>query len=75
MVRTAPEASPFSLVTTFNEILSLSFYTDFRNVHLTSVKSATKNSFAQKKRFFWDLTNFLTGKTGFLAENFFGGTC
>jgi hypothetical protein len=29
------------------------FHTDFKNVHMTLVKSAPKKSVAQKNRFFW----------------------
>ncbi len=51
------------------EILSPSFYTVFKNVPLTLLKSATKNSFAQKTDFSgtWQI-----GKAGFWLKLFWG---
>ncbi len=45
-------------------------YTDFKNVHFTLVKSATKNSCAQENRFLWDLTNFFYLQNRFLTATF-----
>jgi hypothetical protein len=46
-----------------------SFHTDFKNVHMTSVKSAPKKNFAQKTDFF---RTFSIGKIVFWLKLFLG---
>ncbi len=48
----------FSLIRSNVVSKNLSSHTDFKNVHMTFVKSAPKKSFAQKTDFFRSLANF-----------------
>ncbi len=57
----------FSLIRSNGKSKNSSFHTDFKNVHMTLVKSASKKSFAQKTIF---LGTFSIGKTVFWLKLF-----
>jgi hypothetical protein len=57
----------FSLIRSNGVSKNPTFHTDFKNVHMTLVKSAPKKGYVKKKKFFFNWLN------KFLAKTFFWG--